>query len=248
MSTTNSKLEEWFESIYSQLYYQNKDIIEAEKLIMNLLPILNYKETDTALDMCCGNGRHSFILERLGLIVTGVDSSKRQIDVARKFESNKMKFIHSDIIDFTSADMFDFIFNLCSSFGYATEEFNIKILNKVADLLNTGGKFVLDYWNCSHPEFECMIENRTQATKVKNINGVHFMATAFIDNNYYFKNIEVHDGDKTLAFQEKMMLIPLNQFLIYFERCGLKVVNVFGDYDLSEFKPSSERIIFVVEK
>src|SRR5690554_744393 len=79
--------ETWFDTSYYHILYQNRDFVEAERFITNLLAFLKLPAGSNCLDLACGKGRHSVFLNKHGLKVTGVDLSENSINEAKTFEN-----------------------------------------------------------------------------------------------------------------------------------------------------------------
>tara|TARA_B100001758_G_C18033117_1_gene414118 strand:- start:177 stop:509 length:333 start_codon:yes stop_codon:yes gene_type:complete len=89
--------EEWFDSPYYHILYKNRDQKEADKFIHNLVKHLEIKPKSKILDLACGKGRHSLILNQLGMNVSGVDLSKNSIKEAKKNENETLDFAIHDM-------------------------------------------------------------------------------------------------------------------------------------------------------
>ncbi len=75
------------------------------------------------LDAGCGSGFHSILLSSLGIEVTGIDTSKKMIDLAKKNASRHQvsaKFTETDFLTFPEQvqDSFDAIFCLGNSLAH----------------------------------------------------------------------------------------------------------------------------------
>jgi 2-polyprenyl-3-methyl-5-hydroxy-6-metoxy-1,4-benzoquinol methylase len=81
--------------IFSALHW---DVAPLE--IEKITALLEIKPGSRVLDLCCGPGRHSLELARLGFRVTGVDRTSRYLDEAR--EKAKEQGLY---IDFLQEDM-----------------------------------------------------------------------------------------------------------------------------------------------
>ena len=66
MKNKNEWFKEWFNSPYYHILYQNRNLKEADLFIKNLSDFLQIKQNANVLDLACGNGRHSIILNKLG--------------------------------------------------------------------------------------------------------------------------------------------------------------------------------------
>lgn len=102
------------------------------------------KSPAKVLDVCCGIGRHSIELAKIGYDVTGIDISNFFLSLARKqakkerlkadFKCRQM----DDLKEFKSK--YDIVINLFTSFGYyEAHRGNFKTLKQMAQALKTGG-------------------------------------------------------------------------------------------------------------
>jgi SAM-dependent methyltransferase len=100
------------------------------------------------LDLCCGPGRHSIPLARLGAEVTAVDRSPFLLEKARSragLENLHIEWIQEDMRSFVRPDEFDLVINLFTSFGYFGDvEEDLTVLRNVFRSLVPGGFFVID--------------------------------------------------------------------------------------------------------
>ena len=99
------------------------------------------------LDLCCGPGRHSIPLARLGARVTAVDRSPFLLEKARsraELEKLAIEWVQEDMRSFVRPDAFDLAINLFTSFGYFGDEENLTVLQNVFRSLAPGGFFIID--------------------------------------------------------------------------------------------------------
>ena len=87
----------WFDSEYYHILYNKRDHNEAELFIKNLLKILSPKKKAYFLDLCCGKGRHSILLNKMGYKVDGIDLSKNSIEQALREKRNNLNFFVRDM-------------------------------------------------------------------------------------------------------------------------------------------------------
>ena len=59
--------ESWFNTIYYHILYQNRNEKEAELFVQNLVSKLKIQASNNVLDLACGKGRHSIILNKFYL-------------------------------------------------------------------------------------------------------------------------------------------------------------------------------------
>ena len=63
------------------------------------------------------------------------------------------------------------------------------------------------------------------------------------------KDIKVSKGDKSKVYQEAVHLIGKEEFEDMFDKASLKILHIFGDYELRSFDPvKSDRLILIAQK
>ena len=236
--------EQWFNSPYYDLLYQNRDEQEASDFMEKLLVVLHPAPSSSILDIPCGKGRHSHFLAAKGFEVIGIDLSEKNIREAKKFETEKLSFAVHDMRRLFYVNYFDFVFNLFTSFGYfKTEHENMETIQTFSSALKNGGKLVLDFFNADK------VVREIYPSQQKIINGIKFFINKEVEGRTVFKNIEVKDGKQTFHFQEQVQCLTLQDFEKYFSLNHFKIIQMFGDYKLSEFNlAKSERLILIAEK
>jgi SAM-dependent methyltransferase len=235
---------EWFDSPYYHILYQNRDIQEAEKLIDNLTAYCNFNGDDFIADFACGKGRHAIYLNKKGLKVTGIDLSPGNIKYAAQFSNERLSFVVGDMRNFPGEGQYNYILNLFTSFGYFNEEEdNIKTLRSFKRLVKPGGKIIIDFLNTAQ------VTNNLIPEELRVIEGIEFYIKRFLSGGFIVKEIKVKDHADESHFTEKVETIYYDDFVSYFDKTGLKIIDVFGDYSLqSAYSPAtSERMIFILE-
>jgi SAM-dependent methyltransferase len=100
-------------------------------------------EYPRVLDICCGIGRMSAAMHRLGYQVTGIDLSPEQIAVA-DIQNTGPRYITCDMID-PPHDSYDLILNIYTSFGYyETEEQDLSLLSVWRQRLRPKGILIME--------------------------------------------------------------------------------------------------------
>lgn len=111
------------------------------------LRLLKISEPSMLLDMCCGNGRHSIALSRLGHEVMGVDLNDRYLAAAvaaANREGAQVEFQKGDMRVFQSTQLFDAALVLWNAFGYfETDVEDGQALARLNSSLRPGGKLLL---------------------------------------------------------------------------------------------------------
>lgn len=232
---------EWFDSPFYHILYKDRDHIEARHFIDNVINYLKPASDAKFLDLACGKGRHSIYLNEKGFDVTGLDLSIQNVEFARQFSNERLRFIQHDMRNVYAHNAYDYVVNLFTSFGYFnTKEEHQQAISAVAKCLKPGGRFLLDFLN------PYAVINELVPQEVKSTGGIDFYITRKFDGDFILKNIDfVYEG-KNYQFQEKVKAIRRVEFLAYFDSAGLEVEECFGNYKLETYdKEKSDRLIFL---
>ena len=251
---------DWFNSTFYHKLYCERDDKEAETFISGLIDHLEPVPGSYLLDVGCGRGRHSCILAKKGLKVTGIDISIDSIAFAKKFvqsDSPKESFVtfgENENPEFFQHDMrlpfrvnyFDHAFNLFGSFGYfRTRREHDNMIRTIANGLKPNGTFVFDYLNVHYTE-DHLVHNEE-----KKLNGTRYDIHRWHDENHFYKKIVINDPllHQPIDFTEKLFKFSfgdLNDMLSYH---GLQVQEIFGDYQFGHYDVRTKpRLIIIARK
>ncbi|GAA4243107.1 methyltransferase domain-containing protein [Winogradskyella psychrotolerans] len=230
----------WFDTPYYHILYKDRDYAEAQGFMDNLTNYLNIPEHGKILDLACGKGRHSVYLNSLGYKVTGVDLSEQSINYANQFENETLKFNVHDMSK-PYPDTFDAVFNLFTSFGYFEDEnCNLETIKSIKAELNAFGFGVIDFMNSNY-----IIENLVKEN-VKTVEGIDFLQKRSVKDGYIIKDISFNADGEAFQFQERVKAFTLEDFETLFEKAGVHLLDVFGDYKLRKYhSKTSERLIMI---
>ncbi|MBC2846749.1 class I SAM-dependent methyltransferase [Winogradskyella flava] len=230
----------WFDTPFYHILYKDRDYTEAQAFMDNLTNYLNIPEHGKILDLACGKGRHSIYLNTLGYNVTGVDLSEQSINHAKQYENESLKF---DVHDMTKPypDTFDAVFNLFTSFGYFEDDIcNLKTIAAIKEELNEFGFGVIDFMNVNYVMDNLIPED------VKTVDGIGFHQKRSLEDGYIVKDIRFNVDDLEYQFQERVKALTLEDFKNLFEKAGVHLLDIFGDYKLRKYhKDKSERLIMI---
>ena len=230
----------WFDTPYYHILYKDRDHEEAHQFMDNLTNYLNLPEDGKVLDLACGKGRHSVYLNSLGYNVTGLDLSENSIEYAKQFENDTLRFEVHDMCK-PYNEKFDAVFNLFTSFGYFDkEEDNLNTIKAIKEDLNEFGFGVIDFMNT-----DFIIENLV-AEDVKTVEGIDFHQKRYVKDGYIIKDISFTADGENYNFQERVKALTLKDFEALFEKAGVFLLDVFGDYKLRKYyKTTSERLVMI---
>lgn len=234
--------ENWFNTKYYHLLYDNRNQEEAEFFMKNLIHFLQLKKGDKILDLPCGKGRHSVFLNSQDLDVVGADLSKNSIQSAKKFENATLKFrVHDMRKKITKK--YNAIFNLFTSFGYFQDDkTNIEVLKNFKNGIKKDGFVVIDFLNIEKIKHNLIAEDNFEK------NGIIFHIKRSIQDGFLIKNINFKADEMEHNYTEKVQSLSLENIMSFAEQANLKVKNIFGDYNLSSFdEKKSERLILILQ-
>ncbi len=176
--------ENWFNSPYYHILYQNRNDEEAEFFIDNLCTYLKPSLDALLLDVACGRGRHAVYLNKKGYGVTGIDLSSSNIAFAQQFKNKRLHFQIHDMRHIFQVNSFDIALNLFTSFGYfETIEEHISALQALQKSLKENGLLVLDYFNADK------IIRHLSHQEVKHVDGIDFYINKQIRDEKIVKRI-----------------------------------------------------------
>jgi len=210
-----------------------------------------FPKKGTALDLCCGTGRHSIILRRRGWNMIGLDLSKNLLAIAKRSMKNErvgFPLVRADMRHFPfKKQAFDAIICMFTSFGYLpSEREDIKSFMEVRRTLRKGGQFLLDVANRDHlikvfqerewAEFGpfYMLEKRCL-----NLQTSRLMSQWIIIRK---------DTREVNSLQHNVRLYTFQRLKQMLSEAGLKVGEVYGGYDKKEFNLESSRMIVLADR
>lgn len=234
----------WFNSPYYHILYQNRNNQEAQYFIDNLAQHLQLAPGARVLDIACGRGRHSIYLNKKGYDVTGIDLSYSSIAHAQQFENEHLHFYRHDMRKLLHINYFEAAFNLFTSFGYFdTDKDHIDALVSFRKSLKAEGLLILDYFNI-HKILKDLVPSES-----KTLSGIDFNIKKEIADGKIIKSISFkHEGEEHF-YQEKVAAFRFADFEKLFSASGFKISRCFGDYSLAPYHAdTSDRLILICTK
>jgi len=235
----------WFDSSFYHQLYSNRSEKEATDFIDTLMDELDPPANATMLDLGCGAGRHAKWLAAKGFDVTGLDLAASSIRTAKKYEKTNLRFAKQDMRDPFGKNQFDYVFNFFTSFGYfKNDEDNHNVIRNICNALKPGGLLVLDYLNVAWSQ------ERLVAEETKDIDGIVYHISRWTDEKFFYKKIAIENMPAGHSeFVEQVAKFDLSDFDYLFERNGLKLEKIYGDYQLNEYdSAASPRMILLARK
>ena len=200
------------------------------------------------LDLCCGVGRISSELARMGFSVTGVDITESFLTAAKEdseYEKLNIEYIKADAREFVRPDFFDTIVNLYISFGYFSDQKDdLKILRNVYESLKKDGSFIIETLGK-----EIVVRDFIEAEWFERDDYTVLTEYQPLDSWAFLKNrwILLKDEKRTekIFVQRLYSACELRSLLL---EAGFKNIEIYGDWDESSYDQHAAKLITVARK
>lgn len=244
MVSTKNWFEEWFNSPFYHILYQDRNDTEAAVFIENLMEFLKLNPQSHIVDLACGKGRHAVKMNQLGYQVTGLDLAADNIAEAKAAENDRLKFYEHDMRHHFPNLSANLVTNLFTSFGYFTNAAdNLKTLNAVRKMLRYKGILVIDFLNATK------VLNNLVEQETKVIDDITFNIKRYHQKGHIIKEIQFKHLGKPYHFMERVQALELSDFKFLLSNAGFQIRNLFGNYNMRPFRPEdSDRLIIVAQK
>jgi ubiquinone/menaquinone biosynthesis C-methylase UbiE len=141
--------------------------------------------------------------------------------------------------------VFRSVVNFFTSFGYFLAELdNVSVLTEVARVLQSGGRFLCDTFGIEHA-LARLVPEESRSTPDRQYRIRRWWKE---DTRRIEKEIEVRRGGSTENFRESVRAYTAEELARMVERAGLRVENLWGDFDGSPVGPDSPRLILLASK
>lgn len=208
-------------------------------------------KVNTILDCACGTGQHLYMLSQLGYQLWGSDYSPSMLKVAKRNLQECGKNIPLCQCDFrylkSKFDItFDAIICLTTALPHLhTDEDLLLAIRSMKSRLNGSGLLIFTSGTTHHtltlPSIEVII-NREDFSRV------------FIkEHDNHFQTIHVldifHSPQRTEHNQYDIVYRILldDDYRLLLTKAGFTDIDIYGDYDMSSYSKSSERLIVVAK-
>lgn len=200
----------------------------------------------SALDLCCGPGRHALALARRGIAVTAVDRTRAYLERAReraRSETLDVTWVEGDVLHYRVDPTFDLVLNLFSSFGFHENEAdNRQVLDNMFQALRPGGAVVLEMAGK-----EWLAANFHETSSVELPDGSLLFQRHRVTDDWSRMENEwfVVRGRQVRRFKFSHQLFSGYELRGWLEQAGFGEIRLYGDFDGVEYGPAGDRLIVV---
>lgn len=213
-----------------------------------LMALLGLKPGARVLDQCCGNGRLSLPLARLGFEVLGVDLAAGYIAKAEaraRAEGLRVRFEVQDALTWSANPPRQVVINMWTSFGYSDDDaVNRQMLQRAFDSLEAGGVFLLDTLNLPgvlhhfRPRMENRVKTPAGELHLERLTTLDWERGLMLKDWIY----TLPDGSRRVNHSSTRLYLPhsINAML---RDCGFVDLKICGELDGSPLSMDSLRLI-----
>jgi SAM-dependent methyltransferase len=202
------------------------------------------------LDLACGFGRHAIGMAQRGYRVTGVDFNPRYLEIAASESAKAQAPVRWMVGDMRALEFereFDGVYSYFTSFGYFSDAENERVIANVARSLEPGGRFLIDMmnrdWLLTHPQ---------QRTWNQREDGALLMEEATLDlksSRVITRQTLIEpQGGARVTKEYNLRAYTCGELTALLARHGIRVRDVWGGTDRSEYSAESRRLILLAAR
>lgn len=238
---------------FAKVYDLFMDNVPYEEWCEYLTTLLkeNGIEDGLILDLGCGTGKLTRLMEQKGYDMIGVDNSFEMLDIAKEQDSENILYLMQDMREFELYGTVRAVYSACDSVNYILEEEELlEVFKLVNNYLDPGGLFIFDI-NSSFKYHELLAENTFAETREEG---------SFIWENYFDEEEGINEYDLTLYIEEEdgrfarfqemhyQKCYELNTIKKLIEAAGLEFVVAYDAYTKNPVADGSEKITIVARE
>lgn len=214
------------------------------------------------LELGSGSGRVLLPLARSGFHITGLDSSARMLDVARKHVyaeglASRVQLVHDDMRTFLLDQKYRMAFIALGSFGHLiTRKDQMSVLQTVRSHMSPGGTFIIDISNADARYMEDLSGQMLHQGTWYSDDGTyytHFVSPAsatqmhLLELTHFYDRYQQGGPVHRTIVTTSLYLFERNEIELLLERAGFVVKDVYGDYHFNSYQLESPRMICIAE-
>ncbi len=209
------------------------------------------------LELCCGTGRLTIPLFESGFSITGIDLSTTMLEEAKRKSAEKgykIPMLYGDMRSFSINTEFDAVFIPFNSIHhlYSNEDL-FSTLHSAHEHLVNDGCLIIDYFN---PNIRYIVENENKSVSIGSYTTqdgrkVVVNQTMKYEDDTQINRIKwqyiINNSEHSTQSLDMRIFYP-RELDFYIESHNLKIIDKYGDYDMSEFKADSPKQLIICRK
>lgn len=244
-------------SSFAQVYDLFMDNVPYEEWNRYLTSLLREYgiENGTVLDLGCGTGKMTRLLEKAGYDMIGVDYSEEMLEIARDVqiqeEDSGILYLWQDMRELELYGTVRAVVSICDSMNYILEDEELEqVFRLVNEHLDPKGIFIFDL-NTLYKYQELLGETTISENRDEG---------SFIWDNYFDEEEQVNQYDLTLFIKEKENLYrkyeethfqrayTLERVKELLKNAGMEFVAAYDAFTREPVKQTSERIYIIARE
>jgi ubiquinone/menaquinone biosynthesis C-methylase UbiE len=214
------------------------------------------------LELACGSGRLLLPLASEGYTLTGVDTSAAMLELAQRGLAQagiagRCQLVQQDMCTLQLSEKFRLAMVALGSFGHIiTRTQQQQALAAIRRHLSVGATFILDISNEDARYMEHLSGQMLHQGTWQQADGAyvtHFLSPASSNTRHLLELThfyEVHrqgEAVRRTVSQTNLYLFERNETELLLEQAGLRVKEVYGNYEFGPYEHDSPRMIFITE-
>lgn len=217
----------------------------------------HYEEAQTLLELGCGTGTLSLLLDELDLYdITATDISNEMLEVARfkgEFKNAGVRFEQVDFTDIRLQDTFDVVLLVFDGINYMTEpEGVVRVLGQVRKVVNPDGLFILDFATLvnSMKHADRMNDEGITPDRWRYVRVSRFLPADHLHYNEFTLEKLSETNDTVLQrFREVHVqrVYTLDHMRSLCEQAGFRILAAYSGFELEDATSQSDRVTLVLQ-
>ena len=209
------------------------------------------------LELGIGTGRVAIPMAREGMNIVGIDTSPIMLEMLRKKivreRINGITFFQQDMRSLSLESNFDIVLCPFCTFNFLLSiEDQINALLSIRNIMKEDSKIIFDLLTIN--TFPSSLEDNSlkyfDTCKISEDGFAEiYISNSFDQSNQFFKQERYYrEYSRDIFIREyhttmKNRFFLLGEFQLLLNRCGYKILNIYGDYNFSFFSNGSPNLI-----
>lgn len=244
-------------SSFAQVYDLFMDNVPYEEWSEYLIGLLREYEVEDGLvvDLGCGTGKMTRLLEKSGYDMIGIDCSEEMLEIAREVQvesaNSNILYLLQDMREFELYGTVRAVVSICDSINYIIEDEELEqVFRLVNNYLDPKGIFIFDL-NTVYKYRELLGETTISENREEG---------SFIWDNFFDEEEQINQYDLTLFIKEEHDLYrkyeethfqrayTLERVKELLEKAGMEFVTAYDAFTKEPVKEISERIYVIARE